>query len=157
MQKNILILCCGYPHQTDKGFGYHVSKVLEKTELPENVELMEVGESACMMPSVIAEKDKVIIIDIFQTKDNPGTIVRLKPEDVPVTVDGLTDIPKFHLMETLEQLRLIGACPETIFMGVVPKDIQTEREIPLLTPEIEEKIPKVIDLILKEIAGDSNR
>jgi len=149
MKKNILILCCGYPFQTDKRFGYEVSKVLEKMKLPENVEFMEVGESACMIPSVIADKDKMIVIDIFQTRDEPGTIVRLKPEEVPVTVSGLTDVPKFHLIETLQQLRLIGKCPETIFIGVVPKDITTESLE--LTSEIQRKIPEVIDLIMEEI------
>jgi hydrogenase maturation protease len=149
MKKNILILCCGYPYQTDKGFGYRVSKVLEKMEFPENVELMEVGESASMMPSVISEKEKVLIIDVFQTSDSPGTIVRLKPEEVPVTVNGLTDIPKSHLMDTLEHLAIIGMLPETIFIGVVPKDIETEAQY--LTPEVEAKIPAVVDLILKEI------
>lgn len=149
MKKKVLMLCCGYPYETDKGFGYHVSKVLENMELPENVEFMEVGESASMMPSVIAEKDKVIIIDVFQTKDSPGTIVRLKPAEVPVTVDGLTDIPKLHLMDTLEQLRLIGMCPEILFIGVVPKSAKDSCET--LSPEIESKIPEVIDLIMKEI------
>ena len=149
MRKDILILCCGYPYQTDKRFGYQVAKVLEGVRLPENVESVEVGESACMIPSFIADRKKLIVIDVFQTKDKPGTIVRLKPEEVPVTVDGLTDIPKFHLMETLDQLRLIGTLPETIFIGVVPKDIVTESLT--LTPETESKISPVIDLILEEI------
>ena len=149
MKKNILILCCGYPYQTDKGFGYHVSKKMEKMSLPENVELMEVGESASMMPGVIAEKEKLIVIDFFQTKDRPGTVVRLKKEEVPVTVDGLTDIAKSHFMDTLHHLKVIGQCPETIFIGVVPQDIQTESQS--LTPEIEDKIPKVIDMVLAEI------
>jgi hydrogenase maturation protease len=149
MRKDILILCCGYPYQTDKRFGYQVAKVLEGVRLSENVESVEVGESACMIPSFIAGRKKLIVIDVFQTKDKPGTIVRLKPEEVPVTVDGLTDIPKFHLMETLDQLRLIGTLPETIFIGVVPKDIVTESLT--LTPETESKISPVIDLILEEI------
>jgi hydrogenase maturation protease len=149
MKKNILILCCGYPYQTDKGFGYHVSKQLEKMNLPENVELMEVGESASMIPAFIADVEKLIVIDYFQTKDKPGTTVRLKTEEVPVTVDGLTDIAKSHFMDTLGHLKVIGKCPETIFIGVVPQDIQTESLS--LTPEIEDKIPKVIDMILAEI------
>jgi hydrogenase maturation protease len=150
MKKNILILCCGYPYQTDKGFGYHVSKKMEKMDLPENVEFMEVGESASMMPGIIAEKEKLIVIDFFQTKDRPGTVVRLKIEEVPVTVDGLTDIAKSHFMDTLQHLKVIGQCPQTIiFIGVVPQDIQTESLS--LTPEIEEQIPKVIDMILAEI------
>jgi hydrogenase maturation protease len=150
MEKKILILCCGYPYQTDRRFGYEISKRLEKIKLPENVEFMEVGESACMMPSTIAEAGKVIIIDTFQTKDSPGTLVRLKTSEVPITVNGLTDIAKHHLItETLHGLSVTGQCPEIIFMGVVPKDIETETEE--LTPEIEKKIPEVITRILNEI------
>lgn len=150
MEKTILILCCGYPYQTDRRFGYEISKRLEKIKLPENVEFMEVGESACMMPSVIANAEKVIIIDTFQTKDSPGTVVRLKTSEVPITVNGLTDIAKHHLItETLHGLTVTGECPDIICIGVVPKDIQTETE--QLTPEIEDKIPAVIDMILKEL------
>ena len=150
MDKKILILCCGYPYQTDRRFGYEISKRLEKIKLPENVEFMEVGESACMMPSVIADMDKVIIIDTFQTQDSPGTVVRLKTPEVPITVNGLTDIAKHHLItETLYGLTVTGECPDIIFIGVVPKDTQTETE--QLTPEIEKMIPEVITMILEEI------
>jgi hydrogenase maturation protease len=150
MDKKILILCCGYPFQTDKRFGYEISKQLETMKLPDNVEFMEVGESACMMPSTIANAEKVIIIDVFQTQDSPGTIVRLTTSEVPITVNGLTDIPKHHLIrETLHGLMVTGQCPEIIFIGVVPKDIVTETE--QLTPEIENKIPKVIDMIFEEV------
>ena len=152
MEKNILILCTGFPYTTDTGFGFHVSKVLEKMQLPENVELMEVGESASEIPHIIEGKDKLIVVDVFETNDAPGTVVRLKPEEVPVTVDGVTDVAKFHLMETLEQIRLSGKFPETIFLGVIPKDTTTERSQPQLSPEVESKIPEVIDLIMKEIS-----
>jgi len=150
MAKKILIVCCGYPYQSDRRFGYEIAKKLETIQLPENVEVMEVGESACMMPSTIAEADKVIFIDTFQTKDSPGTVVRLKTSEVPVTIDGLTDIPKHHLVrECLHGLIVTGQCPDVIFIGVVPKDIETETH--QLTPEIEKKIPDVIDMILAEI------
>jgi hydrogenase maturation protease len=147
--KKILILCCGYPYQTDKRFGYEVWMQLEKVKLPANVTLMEVGESACMIPSFISEQDKVIFVDYFETGADFGTIVRLKPEEVPVTVKGLTDIAKLHLMDTLGHLKVISQCPETIFIGIVPKDIKTETQ--QLTPEIEAKVPEVVKLVLKEI------
>jgi hydrogenase maturation protease len=149
MEKNILILCCGYPYARDAGFGYHVSKVLEKMKLPKNVEFLEVGGSACMVPGFVEGKEKMIVVDIFKTKDRPGTIVRLKPEEVPVTVGGVTDIDKAHLFEMLDQIKISGKCPETIFIGVVPKDTKTASEN--LSPDIENKIPEVIDLIMKAI------
>lgn len=148
--KKILILCCGYPYQTDKRFGYEVWMELEKVKLPDNVDLMEVGESASMIPSFIAEQDKLVIVDYFQTGEDAGTIVRLKLEEVPVTVNGLTDIAKSHLMDTLGHQKVIGQCPdEIIFIGVVPKDIVTESQ--KLTPVIANKVPEVVKLILKEI------
>jgi hydrogenase maturation protease len=150
MEKSVMIFCCGNPFVCDAGFGYHVSKVLEKTKLPTHVEFLEVGGSACMAPSYVEGKDKLIVVDIFRIKADPGTIVRLKPEEVPVTVDGVTDIAKFRLFEMLDQIKISGKCPEVVFIGVVPKDTKTYVE--KLTPEIEKKIPEVIKLILKEVS-----
>jgi hydrogenase maturation protease len=126
-----------------------MSKVLGRTKLPENVDFMEVGFSACMIPHVIEGKDKLIVVDIFHTNDEPGTIVRLRQEEVPLMVRGKTDTAKMHLLETLDQIRLSGKCPETIFIGVVPIDTATDSE--RLTPQIESKIPIVLEMIMKEI------
>jgi hydrogenase maturation protease len=149
--KNILILCTGYPYTCDTGFGYHVSRVLQEMELPENVECLEVGESACEIPHLIDGKDKMIVVDVFHTEDEPGTILRLRPGQVPLRLGTGSCMGKFHLFETLEEIRISGKCPETIFVGVVPKDIETQTPDPRLTPEIESKLSEVIDLIMKEI------
>ena len=155
MKKNILILCCGYIYASDTGFGYHVWKVLEKMKLPENVDFMEVGFSACMVPHVIEGKDKLIVVDTFYTNDRPGTIVRMKQQEVPLIVKGKTDTAKLHLMDTLEQIKLTGKCPETVFIGVVPVDTETGSE--RLSPEVESKIPAVIEMIIEEINSTPTR
>jgi len=149
-KKKILILCTGYHFGTDAAFGYHVSKVLEKMKLPENVEMIEVGEFASLIPHDIDGRDKLIVIDVFRTGDEPGTIVRLKPEEMPIHWDDATDVAKFHLLEMLQEFYLMGKYPETILIGVVPKDIKTIGTE--LTPDIEKKIPDVIDLIMKEVS-----
>jgi hydrogenase maturation protease len=147
--KSILILCGGHPFICDDGFGHHVANRLLKMDLPENVECMDCGYSASEFDDVIEGKDKMIFVDIFRTKDRPGTIVRFKPEEVPLTVDGVTDVPKLHLIELLNDISMSGKCPETVFIGIVPKEPDTVSE--QLTPEIESKIPEVIDLIMEEI------
>ena len=100
-------------------------------------------------PNDIEGRDKLIVIDVFRTGDKPGTLVRLKPEEMPIPWDDATDVAKFHLLEILQDFYLMGKYPETILIGVVPKDIKTIGTE--LTPEIEKKIPEVIDLIMKEI------
>jgi hydrogenase maturation protease len=150
LKKNILILCCGYLYATDSGFGYHVFKALEKMQLPGNVDLMEVGYSACMVPHVIEGMDKLIIVDTFYIQGKPGTILRLKPEEVPLTTrSGKTDAAKLHLIDELNMIKLIGRYPDTIFIGIIPKDTETEGE--QLTPEVEKKIPIVTEMLLNEI------
>ena len=150
--KKKLILCVGYPFSCDKGLGFHVSKVLEKTELPEDVEVLEVGESASEFDYAIDGREKMIVVDSFQTGETPGKIVSLKTEEVPMTVKGVTDMCKYHTLDTIEQIAMSGQCPEILFMGIVPKDITTDTPIPELTPEVEEKIPELVNLIVKEIS-----
>jgi len=128
---------------------------LEKRGLPGNVDLMEVGFSACMVPHIIEGKDKLIIVDIFHTNDKPGTVVRLKQEEVPILVRGKTDTSKWHLMETLNEMKLLGDSPETIFIGVVPADTQTESES--LSPEVEHKVTVVVEMILEEVSAGPSR
>jgi len=118
--------------------------------LPENVELLECGYSASECVFVIDGKDKMIVVDVFRSdKHPPGTVLRVKPEELELIVDGVTDVPKFHLMEVLDQVAVSGKCPETIFIGVVPKELHELSDEP--TPEIKEKIPQVVDMILEEI------
>jgi hydrogenase maturation protease len=150
--KNKLILCIGYPFLCDRGLGYHVSKILQERELPDDVDLMEVGESVSEFDYAIDGREKMVVVDSFQTGDPPGTVVRLNVEDTPMTVDGVTDLGKYHLIDTLDQIKLSGRCPETVCIGVVPKDIKTDTPQPRLTPEIEAKVPEVVDRILKEVS-----
>jgi hypothetical protein len=51
----------------------------------------------------------------------------MRPDEVELTVDGKTDVPRMHLMELLHEIAIGGKCPETIFIGVVPKEINVTR------------------------------
>jgi len=147
--KPILILCGGHPLCCDDGFGYHVAKTLWEMDLPENVECVECGYSASECSHLIDGRDKMIFVDAFRSHKAPGTVVRMKPEEMELTIDGITDVPKFHLIELLQEIAISGKCPETVLIGVVPKEINVASEE--LTPEIKSKIPEVIDLIMKKI------
>jgi len=150
--KKKLILCIGYPFSCDKGLGYHVSKVLEQMELPEDVELLEVGESVSEFDYTIDGREKMIVVDSFQTGETPGKIVSLRTEEVPMTVNGVTDMGKYHMLDTIEQIAMSGHCPDIVFMGIVAKDVKTDTPTPKLSPEVEEKVPELASLIVNEIA-----
>jgi len=121
--------------------------------LPETVGCMDCGYSASEFADVIDGKDKMIFVDAFQTREPPGTVVHMKPKDFEITIAGRSDVPKMHLIELLDEIAISGKCPETLFIGVVPKEIDTFSEE--LTPEIEAKLPEVIDLVMQEIKLES--
>ena len=147
---SILILCGGHPLCCDDGLGYHVYQRLLQMELPENVECYECGYSISEVVWVIDGKDKMIFVDAFRSdKYEPGTVLKMKPEEMELSPGGNTDVPKMHMLEILEEIKLSGKCPETVLIGVVPVEINKKSEV--LTPEIEKKVPEVIDTIMKQI------
>jgi len=147
---SILVLCGGHPFCCDDGLGYHVAKRLWEMGLPENVECVECGYSASEVTHIIDGKDKMIFVDAFRSsKHGPGTGLFMKPEEVEMTPGGISDVPKMHLMEVLHEIAISGKCPETVFVGVVPHEINKLNEE--LTPEIAAKVPEVIDVIMKQI------
>jgi hydrogenase maturation protease len=148
--KNILILGAGNPFACDDGFGCHVVSKLLEMDLPENVECWDCGYSASEFVHVIDGKDKMIFIDAFRSSTHEiGDVLRMTPEEIELSVDGIADVPKIHLIEVLDEIALSGKCPETILVGVVPKEINKTTEE--MTPEIACKVPEVMDLILEEI------
>jgi len=151
---SILILGGGHPYACDDGFGSHVIRKLLEMDLPENVECFDCGYSASEFVDVIDGKDKMIFVDAFRSEKEVGTILRMTPEEIELSAGGLTDVPKLHLMEVLFEIGLSGKCPETVFVGVVPKEIDTLSEE--LTPEIEARMQEVIDIIMKEIGINGN-
>jgi hydrogenase maturation protease len=135
----------------DDGFGYHVYQVMKDMDLPENVELMECGYSASECVWLIDGKDKMIVVDVFRSSHmEPGTIVHMERDEVELTIDGVTDVPKDHLMEILDEINISGGkSPDTVFIGVVP--FEQNKKSDVCTPEIQDKIPVVVDMVLEEI------
>jgi hydrogenase maturation protease len=54
------------------------------------------------------------------------------------------------LLEVLGMVRQLGGEPEVVIIGVEPKEISWGME---LTPEVEAKLPKVIETVLGEVQG----
>jgi hydrogenase maturation protease len=148
--KNILILCAGYPYGRDAGFGSHLARALTAVGLPEHVECLEIGESISEAPNLIDGRDKIIIIDVLETADEPGTVYRIQPEQIMDMLGGTVDPAKYHLLQTLYEYQVTGDCPEAVFVGIVPRDTKTLSQE--LTPEIAAKIPAVVKIIIEEIS-----
>jgi len=144
----ILIIGVGNILLKDEGAGVYVVQQLEKLNLPPEVQVIDAGTELLNFISSIEQTEKLIVIDAIETGAPPGTIFKLTDKDISEPPNKLYSLHQFSLLNTLKILEKTGKKPPTIIIGIEPKEVSMEMK---LSPEIEKKIPKIIDLILKEI------
>jgi hydrogenase maturation protease len=150
-KKPVLILGVGNLLLKDEGIGVHVARKLMDMDLPPYVEVVEGGTSGFDLLDDIEGRGKVVVVDTVQAGQPPGTLYRLSREDIedrPKQRLSLHDIDMTDLLK-LSDLLGVEKPAEVIIIGVEPKDMETASME--LSPEVEAQIPKVIELVMKEI------
>ncbi len=150
-RENVIVLGVGNILLGDEGVGVRVVEELGKLEMPENVELVDGATLGLDLLPVIDRADRLIIIDVVKAGSEPGTIFKFTPQDLEVPSEpGRMSLHQVSLLEVLAMAEMLsGRTPQTIIFGVEPKEIDWGREI---SPEIANKIPALIELVIAEIA-----
>ena len=155
--KKILILGVGNVLFTDEGFGVRVAEELEQRyTFSPNVTVLDGGTLGLRLMGPIMEADHLIIVDIVLNEGKPGDVFRLLGENLSKACAFTNSMHQTDLLDTLSRCSLIGNVPdEVILFGVEPvnyKDMSAA-----LSPELEAKLPEVMDMVLKEVekAGGS--
>jgi len=150
MKRKILIAGIGNLLFTDEGIGVHIIRELSKRDLPEEIELAEIGTATFELVRFMEGKDKIVIVDAIISDQSPGTIYKLTPDDLQSGKGKLlTSLHQFGVVEALESGAQMGNKPEVIIFGIVPKDYQSPNTE--LSPELRGSIQKIVEAILKEI------
>jgi hydrogenase maturation protease len=148
--KKILVAGVGNLLFSDEGLGVHVIRELSKRNLPEEVELADVGTATFELTRLMEGKDKVVIVDAIVSEESPGTIYKLSPDDLKSGRRKLlTSLHQFGVMEALQSAAQMGVEPEMVIFGIAPKDYKSFSTE--LSPEMEKSIPRIVETILKEI------
>ncbi|MBN1841279.1 MAG: hydrogenase maturation protease [Deltaproteobacteria bacterium] len=134
----------------DEGVGVHVARRLQNMDLPENVEVLEGGVLGLDLLDHLEEREKVVVVDAVDGGDDPGTIHRLTRADIE---SGKTrchmSLHEIDLPQVFATADLMGLKVDPIIIGIEPKDMDLGYDE--MTPEVEAAIPRVIELVLKEI------
>jgi hydrogenase maturation protease len=148
--KRILILGIGNLILRDEGVGVHAVRELERKQLPAHVEVIDGGTYLMDLLSIIQEAERIIVIDALKGGGEPGTIYRVTPDDLMGETERTLSLHQVGLLEVLGMVRQLGGDPQVVIIGVEPKEISWGME---LTPEVEAKLPKVIETVLGELQG----
>jgi hydrogenase maturation protease len=148
-KKPVLVLGIGNLILKDEGFGVHVVQKMANITLPDDVELMDGGTMGIDLLYYIEGRKKVVVIDVVDAGSPPGTLYRFTDKNIEYHKGMLRsahEIDFTYILKTAEQL---GTIPdEVIFIGITPQEIEPGVG---LSPVLEEKIPHVIELVMKEI------
>ncbi len=151
VEKKVLVLGIGNSLLTDEGIGVHVVRELLKERIPPDVTVFEGGVSGIDLLSLIEEHDKLIVIDAVNAGAPPGAVFRFKPEQVDNLLrNHKTSLHQLDLFDTIKIARLLDKSPETVIIGVQPKEIFWGLS---LTRELSEKLPEIVALVKDEIAA----
>lgn len=147
--QDILILGIGNILLKDEGVGVHVVKKLKEFSLPDNAEVIDGGTAGLDLIDFLANRKKVIVIDAVKAGEKPGTIYRLTEKNLNIKPKAIMSFHEIDFLHALYMSEVMGNKPEeTIVIGVEPKDMSDGLE---LSPEIEERIPEIIKVVMKEL------
>lgn len=130
----------------DEGVGVHVVQQLEKRGVPSNVILVDGGTSPDAL-ALLGDVDKLVIIDAVRGGGEPGSIYRLRPEDVEEKEKNPLSLHDWDVMDSLKLSRYWTEDTEVIIIGVEPAEMEWGVE---LSRQIQAAMPRVIDAVLDE-------
>jgi len=147
--RKVLILGVGNILLGDDGFGVHFINSLADTALPPNVRILEAGTVSHQLIPLFRELDRLIVIDAVQAGDAPGSIFRFSPEDMQFSSEQMVSLHQISLIDVLRMAELTGGRPETVIIGVQPKDASSWSLE--LSDEVKAVLPRVRELVLAEV------
>ena len=132
----------------DEGVGVHVVNELARMELPPEVEVVDGGTHSYDLVDIFSQADHLIIVDALEAGAEPGTIYRVPLEEMGIKPQEATSVHQLHFIEAIAMANMLGHHPQVVVFGIQPREIGWGLE---LTPKVEARVPRVIELIRQEI------
>ncbi len=152
--RSIAIVGVGNILCSDEGVGVYVINRLRELSLPEYVELYDCGTSGIAVLEALDGSKKGVIIDAVSMGGSPGRVYRFSLDEVLSMEDNLFRMVSLHQFDLVSTLKLasytdVYRLPDDIvIIGVEGKDYSFNVG---LSKEVEEAIPLVVEMVLKEI------
>ncbi len=145
----VLILGVGNLLLKDDGFGVHFIKSLRAVDFPSNISVLEAGTVSHQLLPLLHEIDHLIVVDVVEAGDTPGSLFRFSPDDMKFPSEQKVSLHQISLIDVLNMAELTGGKPQTIIIGVQPKDVSSWSTD--LSDELTTVIPRVKELVIEEL------
>jgi hydrogenase maturation protease len=136
----------------DEGIGVRVVEALRERALPAEVEIFDGGTAFYALTGVLADFDRLVIVDAVEGGGVPGTVYRFGLGALEGCETAAMPALSLHDMSVIQALKLeqlVGRIPEeVVFVGVEPCRMEPSTE---LSPLLEEKLPTVVRAVLEQV------
>lgn len=149
MSETVLVLGLGNAIMADDGVGPRVVELLlHQGGLPDGVELLDGGTLGLDLLPRLEDVQRLIIIDAVETGQPPGSLVRLRGDEVPLALETKLSPHQMGLKDLLAVARLMDQLPsEVVLIGVQPAVIEMDTE---LSPVVESRLLELASMVRQE-------
>lgn len=152
--RRIAVFCVGNKLMLDDGVGPAVYEELHaRYDIPDNVELFDVGCLSLNMLDAVRDFDMVLTVDAVDgTDQEPGTVFRFEPDAMARHSGAMASLHDLKLVDLFDAAVLLGYEAQGLCLGM-----QVENPSPAvitigLTPKVETALPLLVETVAGELA-----
>lgn len=127
--------------------------LLEAYDVPDNVQLMDVGCMALDMLGYVDRCDLILTVDAVDgTGDAPGTVYRFEPDAMARHAGPEASLHDLKLVDLFDAASLMGYEAEGFCLGMQVGNSSPSEFYVGLTPECEAALPLLVETVAAELA-----
>ena len=131
----------------DEGVGVRVVEELQgRYDFPDDVIVLDGGTLGLDLLPYVEAADRLLVIDALDMGAEPGTVARLRDEEIPAFLSPKVSPHQMGLVDLLVAARLSGALPEELVLwGVQPEAMNVGLDLsPTITAQVETLVANVL-------------
>lgn len=150
----VAVFCVGNRLHLDDGIGPAVfDEVLARFEVPESVELFDLGVLTMDMIRYIGECDVVITVDAMEhSGEEPGTVMVGKPSDLAQSQGMNMSLHDLRLVDLFDAAILLDYDAEGLCIAMQVENADPQFLTSDLTPRVKAALPLMVDTLAAELA-----
>lgn len=149
----IAVFFVGNRLMLDDGVGPAVYDFIhEQYQLPDEVDLFDVGCMSLDMVSKVNDYDLLISVDAVEGTDaEPGTVFRYEPFDIARAQGARTSLHDLKLADLFDAASLLGYKAEGLCFGMQVENMEPSEFVVGLTPRVEAQVPFLAETVIAEL------